>query len=609
MKKIVIGLTVVLLSLLIFACKVDINNPDTEAVKTENEIDAQKQIASRGILQGKALYSNSNDSSSIQVILDKTDGLFTEQLLELTNQTTNNDRSIVDPSRTVVSYQNCTKDGSYEFSNLEEGNYTVYATSPDSTEKAVYKSIVVGKDQTVQVPQMTLTATGALSGKITLDGSTDNNAGFVIFAGGTSFMAVTALDGSFTLSGLPANTSYQIIVMRGAYTHLWKNDEQAEPLGNTYIGELNLDSDTIKLTGKDGQNGTNGINGLNGIDGINGTNGTNGTDGKDGKDGISIIWKGSFQDSSALPDPQYLWAYFNTTDGCSYIYDGHTWTLLASSGENKSESSNAKVLITYNLNGGTLPAGAPQVHTYGKVTQLMEPTREGYYFKGYYLYADFSGEPVTTLGNDYIIGQTLYAKWIQCKAIYYYTYINGDSNLIEKCFYTLEEYETAVLKPYSKPGYTFEGWNTQTNFLGATYQAGKKLNEFMNNSNTCYLYAKLTPITYHINYICGNATNNASNPTEYTAYQTILILDGTYNSQQFKWVISGTNTTCTGWAPGEQIGIVSRFVRNFIEKKSFKSGCFLLLFPLNFLFTKRICTDVACTGEMVFGIFYQARGH
>ena len=47
----------------------------------------------------------------------------------------------------------------------------------------------------------------------------------------------------------------------------------------------------------------------------------------DGKDGDSIIWKGSY--ATAPADPEYLWAYYNTTDGCSYLWDGTKWTVLA----------------------------------------------------------------------------------------------------------------------------------------------------------------------------------------------------------------------------------------------------------------------------------------
>jgi len=46
-------------------------------------------------------------------------------------------------------------------------------------------------------------------------------------------------------------------------------------------------------------------------------------------EGASIFWAGSFNSPEEIQDPQYLWAYYNTTDGCSYIYTYGGWTLLA----------------------------------------------------------------------------------------------------------------------------------------------------------------------------------------------------------------------------------------------------------------------------------------
>ena len=53
--------------------------------------------------------------------------------------------------------------------------------------------------------------------------------------------------------------------------------------------------------------------------------------GEKGEDGRSIVWKGSLP--SHPQNPEVLWAYFNEGDGCSYIYDGEKWTLLSSKGD------------------------------------------------------------------------------------------------------------------------------------------------------------------------------------------------------------------------------------------------------------------------------------
>lgn len=55
-----------------------------------------------------------------------------------------------------------------------------------------------------------------------------------------------------------------------------------------------------------------------------------GDKGDSGTNGRSIVWKGSY--ATAPQNPERLWAYYNTEDGCSYIYDGTKWTNLTSKG-------------------------------------------------------------------------------------------------------------------------------------------------------------------------------------------------------------------------------------------------------------------------------------
>ena len=53
-------------------------------------------------------------------------------------------------------------------------------------------------------------------------------------------------------------------------------------------------------------------------------------DGIDGTDGIGIVWKGELE--AAPKNPQTNWAYYNRTDGNSYIWNGSKWNYLAKSG-------------------------------------------------------------------------------------------------------------------------------------------------------------------------------------------------------------------------------------------------------------------------------------
>lgn len=291
MKKALIALSGFLLGLFFISCTVVVNQPEGKNQKKNSTI------------TGKAFYSNSNDSSSIKVYIEK--------------------NSDTGAGRSVLSFSNCAADGTYSFENLEEGVYTVYATSSDSTEKAICRSISVNQNQTVELPDMTLTATGSISGKISVVDSPKQNLGFIVFIAGTSFMAATDSQGNFKISGVPANPDYQIIVSKGTYSFLWKSNVNVTLLENTDIGEF-------KIT------------------------------------------------SNVLP-------YGSTT----ISFD-----------------------IPYELNGGTLPSGAPHTFSYDNVTNLVAPEKEGHLFMGYFFTENFTGPQITELDNDYSIGQKIYAKWL-----------------------------------------------------------------------------------------------------------------------------------------------------------------------------------------------------
>ena len=125
-------------------------------------------------------------------------------------------------------------------------------------------------------------------------------------------MGMTDVDGYFTLTGIPAtteNNEYSLVIKNGDFTYLIKNIKVSSNK-TTDIGKKEFTSQEVNSS----------------------------VSVENGKDGTSIIWKGSF----ALPpeNPEYLWAYFNTTDGCSYIYDGTNWTLLAQSGADGKDGEN-----------------------------------------------------------------------------------------------------------------------------------------------------------------------------------------------------------------------------------------------------------------------------
>ncbi len=68
------------------------------------------------------------------------------------------------------------------------------------------------------------------------------------------------------------------------------------------------------------------ITGPRGLQGAQGDTGPRGPQGLPGADGISILWQGSHADAPS--SPALNWAYHNTTNGNSYVYDGGGWNLM-----------------------------------------------------------------------------------------------------------------------------------------------------------------------------------------------------------------------------------------------------------------------------------------
>ena len=235
-----------------------------------------------GSIQGHAFYSNGDDHSGIVLTLDKTDGI----------------RAITesDGSRAIVSLAKSNEDGSFAFYNLEPGTYTIYASSNDSVEKAVSTNVVVKGEDTVTAEDLHLTATGSLAGYVTIDGAEIGNAGVLVSVASTSYMATTGDNGYFCITGIPAGTGYSLIAVKGSYMTI-VGAYDVEALKVSVVKPKDLSSDDI-------ESGNN-----------------------------SLIWKGSYAEDSALANPKRNWAYFNTTDGCSYIFDGSDWTLLALKGD------------------------------------------------------------------------------------------------------------------------------------------------------------------------------------------------------------------------------------------------------------------------------------
>lgn len=106
----------------------------------------------------------------------------------------------------------------------------------------------------------------------------------------------------------------------GAISWAWDADKKKYVCT---MGDVILKWDNLSDEVKENLRGEKGDKGDKGDTGEKGGDGTNGADGINGKDGTSIVWQGSF--ASHPSNPQNGWAYKNTTDGKSYVYQDGTW--------------------------------------------------------------------------------------------------------------------------------------------------------------------------------------------------------------------------------------------------------------------------------------------
>ncbi|MBR6199429.1 MAG: SUMF1/EgtB/PvdO family nonheme iron enzyme [Spirochaetales bacterium] len=136
----------------------------------------------------------------------------------------------------------------------------------------------------------------------------------------------------------------------------------------------------------------------------------NGRNGRNGKDGISIVWKGSL--AAAPNNPETNWAYYNTADKKSYIYDGTEWQILAQDGQDVTADVHIpSYTIIFAANGGTgyMPKMVCEIgQTYDvPECEFTAPARMG--FKCWDLFGDESTfSNLSTTDGDILV---MTAQW------------------------------------------------------------------------------------------------------------------------------------------------------------------------------------------------------
>lgn len=145
-----------------------------------------------------------------------------------------------------------------------------------------------------------------------------------------------------------------------------------------------------------------------------------------------------------------------------------------------------------------------------KATTLVNPTREGFVFEGYYKKnpnsADFNAQTdrITVISKGTSSNLNIYAKWKE--NTYKIAYNANGGKFIGTLTPSTYRYTdnvaicsaTAVM---DRAGYAFKGWNTNNKGTGTHYQAGSNVSRLTKtNGTTVTLYAEWELLEYPINY-------------------------------------------------------------------------------------------------------------
>ena len=183
------------------------------------------------------------------------------------------------------------------------------------------------------------------------------------------------------------------------------------------------------------------------------------------------------------------------------------------------------------------------------------PGRDGYIFGGYYtvvggngdMYYDNNGNSSAQWNSRTIT--TLYAKWT-ANTYYVKFNANGGTGTMNTQEFTYDVEQALTKNTFTKTGYTFAGWNTNSSGSGTPYTNQQSVINLKNNKNgELTLYAQWTANQYTITYkdqgnvnFSGTHANGA--PTQHT-YGTATTLK-TPSKTGFSFDGWFTSSNCSG---------------------------------------------------------------
>lgn len=279
-------------------------------------------------------------------------------------------------------------------------------------------------------------------------------------------------------------------------------------VNNLYVVNVVKGEDTIATFYKDSTNYATTSDTYEGVYG--GTDDASLTLSGAGKANFSVI--GSATYSYEVVETNVVYVYYSST----YRY------LITLDTENKTFTyAERKVNVTFDF-GYKVDSVEKTVSTeflYDLWTdfpnEVMNPTREGYVFKGWYANSEFTGSSYTR--SSVKENTTYYAKWVEALSLTVYNNNGGKDPVVS----VLEKGTTPVLTSPTKDGYVFVGWYTDEALTEEYVSENKETN--------VVVYAKYVEAPFYVGTFKGANLDNSNwgkNTTTSTSYVANITADG-----------------------------------------------------------------------------------
>ena len=201
-------------------------------------------------------------------------------------------------------------------------------------------------------------------------------------------------------------------------------------------------------------------------------------------------------------------------------------------------------------------------HTYGTAGNLTGNgfSRTGYTFAGWAVSAEGNvmytdGQSVAYLSpvNGAVVN--LYARWRLNEYLVAYN-ANGGTGTTAGSYHTYGQAQTLTINGFTRTGYIFAGWNTESGGTGTSYgDEGSVINLTTANGVTVTLYAQWTAITYTVDYDANGGDGGTTVASSHTYDQARNLTANGFTRTGYTF--TGWNTQPdgggTGYADGQSV--------------------------------------------------------